>query len=319
MSRIRTIKPEFVQSESTGNLSRDARLLFILIWTIADDVGRTRAASRMLASVLYPYDDDVPDLIDGWLDELEQRACIRRYDVNGARYLEVVNWLKHQKIDHPSPSRLPAFSAGLAKVREASRSLAPDLDLGPGPGPQDSRSVAVATRPPDEIFEAFWSAYPKREGSNPRKPARTKFLSLCREGADPLAIIAGVKRYAEQEAKNVGTPYIKRAVHWLNQWSPEDDAPSPALTAAKSAKFFVHLGTPEWTAWDKFFRATKGVGPPQTDIRWPDQDSPLRRGYMFDSQYPPNQKQTNVPLPNERTSDGVIQSSHADRQPGTGP
>ena len=117
MARIRTIKPEFPQSETVGKLSRHARLLFILIWTIADDAGRTRGASRMLASLLYPYDDDAPSLIGGWLDELEDNGCIRRYEVDGNSYLEVVNWLKHQKIDKPSASRFP-------EPREQSRELA---------------------------------------------------------------------------------------------------------------------------------------------------------------------------------------------------
>jgi hypothetical protein len=142
MARIRTIKPEFPQSETVGSLSRDARLLFIQLWTIADDDGRARGASRMLASLLYPYDDDAPALMEGWLDELERKGCIRRYS-NGSAYLEIINWLKHQKIDKPSPSRLPAFndvSRPLANTREASRTLATDLgpstlDLGSGSGP----------------------------------------------------------------------------------------------------------------------------------------------------------------------------------------
>ena len=136
MARIRTIKPEFPQSESIGRICRDARLLFILLWTIADDDGRTRAASRMLASLLCPYDDDVPGLIDGWLGELEREGCIRRYEVDGSIYLELCNWLKHQKIDKPSKSRLPPFEAGSPIIREPSRNLATDLvpstlDLGP--------------------------------------------------------------------------------------------------------------------------------------------------------------------------------------------
>src|SRR3990167_4452028 len=118
MARIRTIKPEFPQSESIGRLSRDARLLFIQLWTLADDDGRARAASRMLASLLYPYDDDARDLMDDWLDELEQENCIRRYVVDGSSYLEIINWLKHQKIDHPSKSRLPEFRETFAKPRE---------------------------------------------------------------------------------------------------------------------------------------------------------------------------------------------------------
>ena len=79
MARIRSIKPEFPQSESMGKVSRDARLLFVELWCICDDHGRTRAASRMLASLLFPYDDDAPKLIDGWLSELERQGCIRLY------------------------------------------------------------------------------------------------------------------------------------------------------------------------------------------------------------------------------------------------
>src|SRR5688572_17645353 len=102
MARIRTIKPEFPQSESMGRVSREARLLFAMLWTIADDEGRLRGASRLLASLLYPYDDDAPALMDGWLEELEGVDCIRRYEVGGTRYVEITKWLDHQKIDRPS-------------------------------------------------------------------------------------------------------------------------------------------------------------------------------------------------------------------------
>jgi hypothetical protein len=123
MARIRTLKPEFPQSESMGRVSRDARLLFILTWTLCDDAGRTRAASRMLASLLYPYDDDAPKKIDGWLAELEREGCIVRYQAEGGTYLQVCNWLNHQKIDKPSASKIPAFDESsriLANPREVS-------------------------------------------------------------------------------------------------------------------------------------------------------------------------------------------------------
>lgn len=161
MARIRTIKPEFPQSESMGAISRDARLLFCLLWTVCDDEGRTRGASRMLASLLFPYDDDAPRLIDGWLSELESVQCIVRYSVAGSTYLQVCNWLIHQKIDKPSKSRLPAFDEGsriLAKPRETS---APDLgprtvDLGAGKAqqafpPEAAETDDVVTEPPADL------------------------------------------------------------------------------------------------------------------------------------------------------------------------
>jgi hypothetical protein len=123
MARIRTIKPEFPHSESMGRVSRESRLCFILLWTIADDAGRLRGNSRMLASLLYPYDDDAKNKIDAWLTQLSSEGCIARYEVEGTSYVQILNWLDHQKIDKPSPSKLPSFdesSRKLAKVREGS-------------------------------------------------------------------------------------------------------------------------------------------------------------------------------------------------------
>ena len=144
MARIRTIKPEFPQSESMGRVSRDARLCFVLLWTLADDSGRLRGSSRMLASLLFPYDDDAPALIDGWLGELESESCIARYQADGSTYLQIAKWLIHQKIDKPSASKIPEFNDSsriLANPRERSSldqgSRTKDLrtkDQGSGPG-----------------------------------------------------------------------------------------------------------------------------------------------------------------------------------------
>jgi hypothetical protein len=124
MARIRTIKPEFPQSESMGRVSRESRLCFILLWTIADDSGRLRGNSRMLASLLYPYDDDAKKHVDGWLEQLTGEGCITRYEVDGTSYIQILNWSSHQKIDKPSASKIPPFA-------EASRSLANPLEASP--------------------------------------------------------------------------------------------------------------------------------------------------------------------------------------------
>lgn len=151
MSRIRSIKPETSLSETLGRVSRDARLTFILLWPQCDDSGRTRAASRMLASLLYPYDDDAPGLIEGWLSELEREGSIIRYKIDANVYIQVTNWLKHQKIDRPSKSRIPEFdeaSRNVASPREASSTdLGPrtlDLDLGKDLGKVSEVSICAS-------------------------------------------------------------------------------------------------------------------------------------------------------------------------------
>lgn len=146
MPRIRTIKPEVQHSETLGRVSRDARLTFILMWPQADDDGRLRANSRMLASVLFPYDDDAPARMDGWLTELEDVGCIRRYEVDGSKYIDIPKWLEHQKIDHPKPSKFPAFaeaSRSVANVREKSpRTKEGTKDLGPRTHPSDDAGAS---------------------------------------------------------------------------------------------------------------------------------------------------------------------------------
>jgi hypothetical protein len=145
MPRIRTIKPEFPQSESMGRVSRDARLTFVLLWTISDDEGRLRGNSRMLASLLFPYDADAPGLIDGWLTELEREKCVIRYKVDGDCYIEIPNWLSHQKIDHPSKSKIKPFAKSrerLAKTSVGSKDQGPRTKEGIG-AKDTSRRVAT--------------------------------------------------------------------------------------------------------------------------------------------------------------------------------
>jgi hypothetical protein len=169
MARIRTIKPEFPHSESMGRVSRDARLLFVMLWPICDDHGRTRAASRMLASLLFPYDDDAPELIGGWLDELERENCIRRYSVNGSTFLEICNWLIHQKIDKPSKPQFPEPPGALASVREDS-SLEGKGREGKG---EDQEQEAIASLPatagvPSCPHDAIVALYHELLPANPR-------------------------------------------------------------------------------------------------------------------------------------------------------
>jgi hypothetical protein len=144
MPRIRTIQPNFAHSNSIMHLSRDARLLFVQLWTVVDDCGRSRASPPDLAARLYPLDDDAPTLLPGWLDELEREGCIERYAVDDVEYLRIVSWRKHQKIDRPTPSKLPrAPREPLASPREESP-----------PAPMASNSEAIP-REPSEITEAW--------------------------------------------------------------------------------------------------------------------------------------------------------------------
>lgn len=109
MPRTRTISPTFPHSPLAGGLSREARLFFILLWTVADDSGRLVLDPAELIERLFPFDNDAALLLPVWLDELKTTGCVERYRIEDIEYLRVLNWRKLQKtIQHPSRSRLPA-------------------------------------------------------------------------------------------------------------------------------------------------------------------------------------------------------------------
>jgi len=150
-------------------------------------------------------------------------------------------------------------------------------------------SGAPAPRPIiDDPFDRFWSAYPKRDGANPRKPAKAKFEKLVRNGADPEKIIAGAKRYADELAaqNKLSTVYVAQAITWLNQERWGDTEPSKQTPAATS-KVFLTEDDPRHRAWEKYLIATRGRGPFVVE-----RESDRKRGSYFDSDTP-------LPLPDK--------------------
>lgn len=221
MARIRTIKPEFPQSESMGRVSREARLLFVMIWTLCDDSGRTRGNSRMLASLLFPYDDDAPGLIDGWLDELDLEECVVRYIAEGSTYIQVCNWLNHQKIDKPSQSKIPEFTESsriFSNPRDSScvdqGSRIKEVDQ----GPKDQGPVSAPPASP--------ASSPKKNSSEKKKTdeGETALQAVCRETFKAYAS-AYWDRYQTEPVVNVK---IRSQIKQFCQRIAFDEAPKVA-------------------------------------------------------------------------------------------
>lgn len=101
MPRIRTIKPEFWTSEQIVECSPNSRLLFIGMWNFCDDGGVHPDNAMRLKMEIFPGDPLTKDEIEEMLEDLESAGLLRRYEVDGKRYLRVTGW-KHQRIDQPT-------------------------------------------------------------------------------------------------------------------------------------------------------------------------------------------------------------------------
>ena len=126
MPRKRMIDPGIWLSEQIGSLTREQRLLFIGMFSNADDEGRLKGSSKFLKATIFPYDEDITSSdIREWRDAIAQatdgngEAPIRVYTVNGIDYIWLVNWKKYQKIDRPSPSILPPYEEGSETIRRS--------------------------------------------------------------------------------------------------------------------------------------------------------------------------------------------------------
>lgn len=132
------------------------------------------------------------------------------------------NWGARQYQSDTSTERVKRFRNGGRNVSETVNETTPEQkQITDTDQIKESRAV-VPTRP-DE-FEDFWKAYPKRDGANPKAPARKAFLAALKAGATAAEIIAGTQACAAKDRDKIGTPYIPQAVKWLRDRRWDDYA-----------------------------------------------------------------------------------------------
>ena len=112
MPRRRMVDPQIWRNRKFGKLSDAGRLLFIGIFSQADDDGRLKASPDFLMANIFPYDKDkTEENIHQLRDQCAKLGLIRIYTNGNEEYLDIPGWLEHQQIrkDRYSASKLPSF------------------------------------------------------------------------------------------------------------------------------------------------------------------------------------------------------------------
>ena len=107
MARIRTIKPEFWQSEALASVSEHARLLAIALLNHADDCGYFLANVSLVRAACFPFDEHSKKVL-GSLQELSKIGYIDIRECDGKPIGRVLKFIEHQRIDKPQKSKLEA-------------------------------------------------------------------------------------------------------------------------------------------------------------------------------------------------------------------
>jgi len=218
MARIRTIKPEFCTSAQVAECSRNARLLFVLMWMYCDDNGVHPASAKQLRMECFPGDDDMTaPAVQALVDELIEQGLLREYENSGARFWHVSGW-KHQRIDKPQPGKYPLptdpnsspiTGAPPNHSGNAPRTLPPEGKGKEGKGEEGIRgerigSVATAAPPPrppaerpppktDAIWRAYSDEYHAVYGADPVRNAKVNAQLgniVDRIGAEDAPLVA---------------------------------------------------------------------------------------------------------------------------------
>lgn len=161
MSRIRSIKPEWLEDEKLAASVDFVRVLSLGLIVLADDHGIGRANPTWLGGQVWGYLDDPRERlarVSGGLARLSEIDFVTLYEVRVERYYSIRNWKKHQKVDHPAKPRLPWPSDPAARiiladprenVAKVSATVAPDQDRDqdlrpPTTDPDQDQDIVVA-------------------------------------------------------------------------------------------------------------------------------------------------------------------------------
>lgn len=236
--RARNIKPGICENEILGTADPLYTLLFERLWMIADRAGRLEDRPLRIKAQAFPYRDGLNvDPLLGWLAD---NGFIHRYSVNGKRYIQVLNFAKHQTPHKneqgsviPSPEEstskvVPKHNQGSAKDALIPDSLIPDSGLRIADTPTARAKPTTANLDAD-WWESFKTVYPNRAGDQGWRGAQRAANARISEGHTPEQFMEGARRYAAFCAAkgDVGTQYVKRAEaflgpenHFLLPWTP---------------------------------------------------------------------------------------------------
>ena len=192
MARIRTIKPEFCTSAQVVECSRNARLLFVLMWMHCDDNGVHPANAKQLRMECFPGDDDMTAaVVRGLVDELVTQGLLDEYEVDGQRFWHVTGW-KHQRIDKPQPGKYPT-----PDKRNSERAPSPV-----GEHSQNNSTNTPGALPPEGKGKERKDIDPPDAGApplqlvQPKKPAEPKATPRKTEMPKDFAVSDRVRAWA---------------------------------------------------------------------------------------------------------------------------
>ena len=240
MPRIRYLKPEFFKDEDLAELSFETRLFFAGLWNFADKAGRLEDRPLRLKVEIFPYDKVNIEMCLVALSQPKNgsgRPFIQRYVVENEKYIQIVNWGKHQKPHHTEgESKIPPCPPLDIKTMEKGMGMEKQHE-----GGMELRNGEVTVNKPlnkedtpaspcSFSFKDIYERYPSKIG---RKAAERHFAVTVKTDQDWKGINAALDNYLKSEKVVKG--FIQNASTWFNDWQAWEKV-VPVSSAPKIVK-----------------------------------------------------------------------------------
>lgn len=126
MARARNIKPGFYKNEQLAACSVWARYIFPGLWMLADREGRLEDRPLRIKAELLPFDGES---VEPLLSELQANGLIVRYKKNGASYIEIPGFTRHQAPHYSEKASVipPKDSGSCNAIKEGENGKTPFL------------------------------------------------------------------------------------------------------------------------------------------------------------------------------------------------
>jgi hypothetical protein len=200
-----------------GKLGEFCQVLFPLIVANTDDFGRMPGDAFTVKNVVLPSSPRPEKDFEAALRVIADVGLVRRYEAEGAIYLQVDKFDEHQPGLHkrtrskfPEPTEIP----GTSEIYRANltQNLTQNPEENPEPNPEPG--TALARRVADDLFEQFWLAYPKKKSKEDARRAWSKRRPDAALLEVMLRAIA-IQRESPDWLKNSGQ-FIPHPASWLN-------------------------------------------------------------------------------------------------------
>ena len=110
MARKRMIDPNIWESEDFSCLNSLEKLVFIGLFSLADDEGYGKANPVLIRNSLFPYNDNVRTAdIEKSLCSIAAHMSVVFYEIEGKQYYCLTHWIDWQKVPKPKASIIPKF------------------------------------------------------------------------------------------------------------------------------------------------------------------------------------------------------------------